>query len=47
MVKVFKKINRSFVFGVASCLSVVAVAFVSTASILYINQPATPEELLK
>ncbi|MEK4329175.1 cyclic lactone autoinducer peptide [Paenibacillus sp. FSL R7-0312] len=39
--------NKSIVYGLASCLSVVALTFVSTASILYIHQPKTPSELLK
>lgn len=34
-------------YALASCLAVLATAFVSTMSIMYVNQPEVPEELLK
>lgn len=40
-------IKRKVAHGMASVLSLVAVTFVSTASILFVHQPETPEELLK
>ncbi|MFP7289102.1 cyclic lactone autoinducer peptide [Paenibacillus nanchangensis] len=34
-------------YGLASCLSGIALVAVTSFSILYIHQPETPEELLK
>ncbi|WP_081758858.1 cyclic lactone autoinducer peptide [Paenibacillus graminis] len=40
-------IKKRIAHSLATVLSLVAFAFVNTASILYIHQPEVPEELLK
>ncbi|WP_084146753.1 cyclic lactone autoinducer peptide [Paenibacillus wynnii] len=46
--KIYKYKNMFKVWtGAASLLSLMAVILVSTASVFYVHQPETPEELLK
>ncbi|MEC0168140.1 cyclic lactone autoinducer peptide [Paenibacillus graminis] len=47
MKKIGTKTAHSALMAVASLLSLLAVAVVSTASVIYVHQGETPEELLK
>lgn len=42
-----RKIPTLLTNATATMLSLVAVLFVNSASVLFVNQPETPEELLK